>query len=627
LRRAFVLALASYILLRPAFGAAHELSVAGVATLLGLVVSTDWWQPVILLLRLDPVYAGAAVRAVGGLQVAGISIAGPVGAWLHAVVPRLVLEPLLAAPGAAISVVAAPGAPALGRVATPFIADVLWLCLGVWLSRSRKRFGPAVALLGLFIQAQIVVNHLLDAQVTLPDLNASGIPFALAVAMPGKGWFTSGLDGVGEPARSLLMGGMLVVIGYACAAVVLTVLVGGDKLIRHVSRAAERPVGSGVPVPRWFVLAGAAVGVAAAVSPVGSFVVGKPSWQATPRAASMDAVPGAAGRLRDLLSSTARTGPTHVEIVREANGSWTYEVDGQPRVIRGVGYNPQYAGLPVGQRAQLYRRDFTAMHQLGINTIEGWFEQQFDQVTLDNAAQSGIGVLMPFELNQDWNYADPNVQAGILARVSAYVEQYKDHPAVRMWAPGNEDLHRILYPHWVSQENDPAVKSRADAFAAFLPLLVDRIHALDPDHPVIYRDAEDVYLPRLKAAFEATGVNRPWLVYGANVYSEARLKQIVDAWPNQWMNSPLVLSEFAPGGAGPADRPVGFEQDWAVIRSRPGIVLGGLAYTWATNGPEDLDRVFGFVDAAGVPSDGALAALSASYLADLQQTAAGSPPT
>jgi len=256
------------------------------------------------------------------------------------------------------------------------------------------------------------------------------------------------------------------------------------------------------------------------------------------------------------------------------------------------------------------------MHELGINTIEGWFENQFDELTLAYAARNGIGVLMPFELNQDWPYDNPNVRQSILDHISAYVERYKDDPAVRMWAPGNEDLHRMLYPRWVSKENDVAARARAEAFAAFLPVLVDRIHQLDPDHPVIYRDAEDVYLSRLKSAFLATGVERPWLVYDANVYSQARLEQIIAAWPSQWLGGPLVLSEFAPGGVGPEERPLAFEQEWAIIRSRPGIVLGGLAYTWATNGPEELDRLFGLVDAQGVPNDGALAALSASYLVD-----------
>jgi hypothetical protein len=127
-------------------------------------------------------------------------------------------------------------------------------------------------------------------------------------------------------------------------------------------------------------------------------------------------------------------------------------------------------------------------------------------------------------------------------------------------------------------ENDPAVRARADAFAAFLTVLVDRIHELDPNHPVIYRDAEDVYLPRLKQAswrvqmsFEATGVARPWLVSGANVYAQARLQQIDTNWPSQWLDGPLIISEFAPSGVGPAERPIGFQQDWAIIRSRPGI--------------------------------------------------------
>jgi hypothetical protein len=76
---------------------------------------------------------------------------------------------------------------------------------------------------------------------------------------------------------------------------------------------------------------------------------------------------------------------------------------------------------------------------------------------------------------------------------------------------------------------------------------------------------------------------------------------------------------------GASDRPLAFEQQWQVIRSRPDVVLGGLAYTWATNGPEDLDRIFGLVDPNGVPTDGGLAALSAVYLpeTDTAQSAGG----
>ena len=227
--RAFLPALAIYIVLRPIFGLAHELTVAGVAELLHAAVATDWWQPVIAFLRLDPVYAGAAVRAIGGLQIAGLAVAGPLGAWLNAIAPAVMLDPARVTPGAGVSAIAAPGAPALGRVATAFVADALWLTVGLWLLRKRNH--PKLALIGLLVQAQIVVNHLLDAQVSVPDLNASGIPFALAVALPGNGWFTSALANMAEPARTLLVGGSLVVLGYACAALVLLAASGARRLL------------------------------------------------------------------------------------------------------------------------------------------------------------------------------------------------------------------------------------------------------------------------------------------------------------------------------------------------------------------------------------------------------------
>jgi hypothetical protein len=620
--------LAIYVLLRPVIGLGHELSVGAVAALLHAAVATGIWQPLIGWLGLDPIYTGAAIRAAGGVDIAGLAVGGPIGSALHALLPWLILGPEHVAPDAGVSMVAARGTPALGRGLAGFGGDVLWLAGGMLMVRRWSGHHPRVALVGLLIQGQIVVNHLLDARLSITDLDASGLPFALAVAVPGAGggWFTQDLWRIPEPIRTLIVGGSLVALAYGCAAIVLFTSLQAWRLIRVGS-----PHVPGVEAPhkRQLLLAGVVLALVTAVSPIGALAFGTPNWTGAaspPGADSLLLNLRTLGQAPDMLQAPFTAGPTHVELDRLGDGTWQYLVNGQPQVIRGVGYNPQYAGLGADDRARLYERDFAAMHELGINTIEGWFEPQFDQLTLDTAARNGIGVLMPFELNQDWPYENPNVQQSILDHVSAYVERYKANPAVRMWAPGNEDLHRILYPHMKTLADDPAVRARADAFAEFLPVLVDRIRALDPDHPVIYRDAEDVYLPRLKQAFQATGVQRPWLIYGANVYSQARLQQIVSAWPAQWLDGPLVISEFAPGGVGPGQRPIGFEQDWEVIRSRPGMVLGGLAYTWATNGPEDLDRIFGLVDAQAVPTDGALAALSASYLADDEQTAGGPPP-
>jgi hypothetical protein len=582
---ALLLVLVGYSLLRPVLGIGHQLTVAAVAWLLHAAVATDAWQPLVGLSGLDPIYVGAAIRSAGGVQVAGFAIAGPVGALLHQWLPGVCLGSDHVAGHAAVSMVALPGAPALGRGLTAFGADVAWLAVGLWLFWYWRNRAWQIALLGLLIQAQVSVHHLLEAHVNLTDIDASGLPFALQVVVPGGGWFTSGLATLPGSERDLLIGGTLLILGYVSAALIVALAIGLAHLVRRVRGHRRRRVLSAPTArPRWSIgLISLGVALVTTWSPIGALAVGASNWQAN--------------------ATLSTVGVPH-------SGETSNDVE----TIRGVGYNPWYASLSADQRAALYDRDFSDMHQHGINTIEGWFENQFDSVTLDAAARNGIGVLMPFELNQDWDYSDPNVQAGILARLSDYVEKYKSYPAVRMWAPGNENMHRILFAHMVSHANDPAYQARAAAFAAFLPQVVDRIHTLDPDHPVVYRDAEDLYLPWIVNAFaQAGGGDRPWLVYGANVYSSARLQDIISRWPTQWPGRKLLISEYAPGGMSPADRPLGFQQEWQVIQSRPDVVLGGLAYTWATNGPEDLDRVFGLVDPNGNPTDGALAALGNAY--------------
>jgi hypothetical protein len=606
-----------YTGVRPLLGFGHELTVAALATVLNLAVGTGLWEPVIGSLGLDPVYTGAAIRAAGGVQAAGFAVAGPIGSALHALLPAVFVACDLVAGGAGVSMIAAPGAPALGRGLAAFGADVAWLTFGLWLFWHWRRRDWRVALAGLLIQAQIVVNHLLEARVTLSDLDASGVPRALQMAVPNGGWVTDDLAGWPEPARAIVFGAVLLVLAYMCSGLVLAFASGATRLVGLARRTAPRPGLLAWPraMKRSSMLVGAAVAIAAACSPVGDVSVGTTNWDIT-TGATVFLSPNATIAPASFRHADRSSGPTPIAVVHQPDGSWRYVVDGTPETIHGVGYNPWYANLTPDQRASLYDRDFSAMHRSGINTVEGWFENQFDTVTLDAAARNGIGVLMPFELNQDLDYTDPTVRAKILDGLTAYVEKYRDHPAVRMWAPGNENLHRILYAHWISQLNDPSARARADAMAAFLPIVVDRIHELDPNHPVVYRDAEDLYLSWITKGFAQAGGQRPWLVYGANVYTAQRMQEVISAWPNQWPGHALLITEFAPGGFTASQRPLGFDQEWQVIRSRPDVVLGGLAYVWATNGPEDLDRVFGLVDPTGAPTDGSLAALSSAYLTD-----------
>jgi beta-galactosidase/beta-glucuronidase len=301
-------------------------------------------------------------------------------------------------------------------------------------------------------------------------------------------------------------------------------------------------------------------------------------------------------------------GPSVVQLERNGD-QFSLRVNGHASFVKGVGYNPWYAELELTQRQALYGRDFAQIRATGANTLEGWFEQQFDEVTLDAAQANGLGVIMPFELNQDYDYSDPAVQARFLEQLTAWVQRYKAHPAVRMWAPGNEVLHRLIYPTLVRGSVDPDMELRAEDFAAFYVKVIDRIHELDPNHPVLYRDAEDGYVGRLATELRRDGVARPWLIYGANVYTP-RIREIVRDWSAQTLNAPILVSEFAATGMSAQDRPRRMEWFWKVIRSRPSMVLGGVVYTWSTNGPEDLDRVFGLTDSNGQPVDGSVDALS-----------------
>ncbi len=215
-----------YSVLRPVFGVGHQLTVGALAWIFHTLVASDAWQPIVGLIGLDPIYVGAAIRAAGGVQVAGFAVAGPLGGVLHQWLPGVCLGAEHVAGRAAFSMVASPGAPALGRGLSVFGADVIWLAVGVWLFWRWRYRDWRVALLGLLIQAQVGVHHLFEARVNLADIDASGLPFALQLVLPGGGWFTTDLAAMPGGERDLLIGGSLLVLGYASAALVAGIATG-----------------------------------------------------------------------------------------------------------------------------------------------------------------------------------------------------------------------------------------------------------------------------------------------------------------------------------------------------------------------------------------------------------------
>ena len=296
-----------------------------------------------------------------------------------------------------------------------------------------------------------------------------------------------------------------------------------------------------------------------------------------------------------------------VVTIQDEDGKFVYLVNGKREFVRGIGYNPVDQGKTGEERAARFNRDFAEMAGLGVNTITGWDDSEFDDVLMDAAATHHIGVILPFGLPRNANYEDPDVRERLLRAITERVMHFKDDPALRMWGLGNEILHDMSVLRY-----RPAVQT---AFASFEIEAADAVHRIDPNHPVIYRDAEDVYVKPIATALKSSNISRPWFVYGMNFFT-TRLDDALNKGAAKTLNQPLLISEFGPVGVRPSDRPAGYAKLWSIIKSHSDSLLGGCAYVWSTNGPEPLDRTFGLTNDAGQPVDGSTSALAQLYTTD-----------
>jgi hypothetical protein len=654
---AVVAGIAAYGAVAPVLAVAHELIVLGTAHLVG---DLSWLVVTGGLLRalpLDPIYTSAMLLTLGGIEPRGLALAGPAGALLNERWPSLFESPTLVATHAWASAIVAPGSTVVSRWLCGIAADAALVGLGLLAIRKARSGHAWLAVSGAIVQAHVVVTHLIDLPPELADVEAAGIPFAIAMFISGdvQGGprLAETLDGLVAPLRDALLGLGMVTLAYLPIVVgVLTWRLAriGWRLARASRRPGPENGWSRLVLRQLERLSGGARGwrvaptslsqavalmilaVAVALSPLGDLADAQTHFLSAslegdsaangfqPPASPSDdgVVPGAAlaepsigsGAVMPVSAIPPANGPSIVAVTGSGY-RYQYTVNGVPRIIRGIGYNVRYRRLPDAERARLLDRDFAALRQAGVNTVFGWEPTEFDMLLLDTAHRHGLGVAPPFQLDPEAAYADPAVREQITADVLAWVATYRDHPALRMWAIGNEVLHKLVYPSWMPMRSDPAWEQRARDFAAFYAELIDKVRAADPNHPIVHRDAEDAYLTWLRDALQTSG-RRPWFIYGVNTYTP-RLAEILTSWPRQGWDVPLLVSEFAPGGMSPSDRPEGFRSMWKMIRGANGWVLGGAVYAWTTDGPEEVDRVFGLVDAEGKPVDGAFALIGSIY--------------
>lgn len=609
---ALLAGLAAGVLLRLVLFAA----VVGLLPLVGLAASAV----IHLFPRADPVYTRAALGTLTEIRLHQFAVVGPLGDLLHQDAPML-FGPSTRAGVAVVRWIPEAGSAVLARLVVSFLTQGVILSIGTHVVlRGMRRSRPRLVVVGTGVQIAVALS-VLSRPPNVEELETTGLSFAFNAILVRPDGRSASLTDLTQGMPAPLLEAVLVL---GALVLVYTLAVSLAAFSRAGSRAFFWKAHAPDKATRVSRLAGLvpAAGLAFLITSCTSFAAGTETMlvpdapftvlngppltevqpQKAPQIVSSSVLPEAnppvrQGGQEDPTAEVpaATLAPSTVQVVGSGR-SFTYLVNGQAQVIRGMGMNTQYAKqLSPEARAIQLDSDMAELHRLGVNTILGWDPAEFDGVTLSVAQQHGIGVVLPYEINPDTDFTDPTVRHALTADVLAWVQRYRNAPALRMWGLGNEVLHKIVHPSWVGPQ-DPLQERNAEAFANWLVDTADAIHAIDPNHPVTYRDAEDAFVPWVVTALQRHGnVSRPWFVYGTNVYQDY-LSDIVDKWPGEGTGLALWVSEFAPGGEAIPDRPNGFRQMWGYIRSDPNWVLGGAVYAWTRNGPEEIDRNLGLTD-------------------------------
>ncbi|MDO8691533.1 MAG: glycoside hydrolase family 2 TIM barrel-domain containing protein [Dehalococcoidia bacterium] len=605
------------LFLIPALPLIHQSVVLGIAILLRGAASSLLVKQLLLQVGMDPVYASVFNRTVGNIEAKGLAVAGPLGDTLHQWAPGFFATSDKVMPGAWATALVGDGVSVLASALAMAGTGAIFMAGGLallWAALRRRRVSGrisfyALAFLSIMLQARGLVG-LTRRVFSAQEIEIMGFSQFFTKLSP--------MDAISY--RQLASGPLGAVAPYVVPSLVVLAVYGGASTILLVRRARQRKRASGIAEPakrslrlpslflrtplRFQNLAGIVLLLSAVTSPV--FLPARADYDygieaEAPDPELMEQPPGEAAPIPEppVVKGVAAE-PSKV-VISGSNYSYSYSVDGRPVRIKGVGYNALYSSLSRADRAARYDWDFSEMRAVGVNTILGWGLQNFDELTLDKAQEYGLGVVMPYRLATDGDYADPGYQQVVEQSVKDWVQRYRGYPALRIWGIGNEVIHAI----------NPFTP-RAKAFAKFYIRLVDEVHSLDPDHPVIYRDAEDINLAPIKEVLEKDKISRPWFVYGGNFFTY-RICEALPDWPKKGMDLPILVSEFAPSGLSPEDRPKGYLHMLQCISKAYPTVLGAFPYVWTTEGPEAIDRTMGLVGADGQPVDRSLWAIGKAF--------------
>ena len=367
-----------------------------------------------------------------------------------------------------------------------------------------------------------------------------------------------------------------------CIAAVLTALVS----IACTDTAPQAPMTAEVPTAQPNAMSSGTAPTAMGPGAAGTTLTPLPGPMQPPALGETPGTPELAAGEPATNPEPASAAPPHIQIVGRQ-----LRVDGEPLLLRGVCWNPVPIGAthPAGlDYAGYVEHDATLMRELGVNVVRT-YEPLLDTEVLDRLADAGIYVINSV---YPWGGSPADV---VVERVRAV----RNHPAILMWAVGNEWNYNGLY---VGLSHDDSVARLNEAAAL--------IKAEDSEHPVatIYGELPDA----------ATLAAMPSIdVWGINAYRGISFGDLFEGWGER-SDAPMFVSEYG-ADAYNADLP-GYDPEsqaeavaaltreifeHASSRSPGGgVSLGGTLFEWADEWWKDQAGSLSEQDVGGIAPGG-----------------------